>query len=538
MITNNKEAITLSDKKNNLSYPEKSNQNSTDVTSGSNRKDSLQISDYNLLSQVSMELKKDSQSNNNTNSEATSKATEQFTNQEQDFSKISNTKNNQDGFKTVKTMQFKELDKIVEEFILEDQPVQNKKLVRASSKSNLQENTVKVADDEVGTITQIDQEIFVKRKLRKTQKGWHKFKKQEIKQTRMNGLSNIVYKAEVNIQDTEDLELDDNTVIVRINRKDVVNEVNAFNPYNAQAQNYLESQRIGPKIIHEDKEIKCQKFIRGWQLQKKQMLEQNSRLWMMQPLADFLDNNVNPDDFGGKINQDHLIDDFKVLDILEDRVHFYELQEQEKLTQGDAMKVFDKEEIDFIKDLFKGFDKKDLFLVHGDCYYANCMYSEFLKSLTYIDFEYSCLNPFVSDIANIANESVFDYTVKNYPYYSYTPKKYTSDNDLREMIRALVCFWDNKGLRFKSENADEFESQLRNCKEFYNVDEKVIEHHLLILKKVAIHINFYYVLWTLWDLRNTEIELDYVLYARDRARAYMDSKEKYFKYLKETGSMI
>ena len=76
MITNNKEAITLSDKKNNLSYPEKSNQNSTDVTSGSNRKDSLQISDYNLLSQVSMELKKDSQSNNNTNSEATSKATE------------------------------------------------------------------------------------------------------------------------------------------------------------------------------------------------------------------------------------------------------------------------------------------------------------------------------------------------------------------------------------------------------------------------------------------------------------------------------
>ena len=65
-------------------------------------------------------------------------------------------------------MQFKELDKIVEEFILEDQPVQNKKLVRASSKSNLQENTVKVADDEVGTITQIDQEIFVKRKLRKT----------------------------------------------------------------------------------------------------------------------------------------------------------------------------------------------------------------------------------------------------------------------------------------------------------------------------------------------------------------------------------
>jgi len=118
----------------------------------------------------------------------------------------------------------------------------------------------------------------------------------------MAGLSNIVYKAEVNVEDTEDLEYNDNTVIVRILRKDVVNEVNAFNPYNAQAQIYLESQKIGPEAIFEDKEIKCQEFLRGWQLSKKQMLEQKYRLWMMQPLADFLNNNVNPDDFGGKIN--------------------------------------------------------------------------------------------------------------------------------------------------------------------------------------------------------------------------------------------
>ena len=166
------------------------------------------------------------------------------------------------------------------------------------------------------------------------------------------------------------------------------------------------------------------------------------------------------------------------------------------------------------------------------------MYSDSRKSLTYIDFEYSCLNPFVADIANIANETIFDYTEKNYPYYSYTPKKYTSDDDLREMIRALVCFWNNKELRLRAETADEFESQLKNCKEFYDIDKKLVEDHLLTLKKAAIHINFYYVLWTLWDLRNTEMELDYVLYARDRARAYMDSKKKYFRYLKERGNMI
>lgn len=177
----------------------------------------------------------------------------------------------------------------------------------------------------------------------------------------MAGLSNIVFKAEVNVEDCSDLEFNENELIVRILRKDVVNEVNAFNPYNSSVQSYLESQKIGPISIFEDKEIKVQEYLRGWQLQKDQMMEQKYRLWMMQPLADFLNNNVNPDDFGGKINLNHLIDDYKVLDILEDRVHFYDLQEQEKLTLGDALKVFDKEEIDFIKGLFKDFDKKDLF---------------------------------------------------------------------------------------------------------------------------------------------------------------------------------
>lgn len=100
--------------------------------------------------------------------------------QEPDFTLISNTTSNQEGLKTVKTMHFACFDKIVEEFMLEEEPVQNKKLVRANSKSNLLGNTVKVADDEVGTMTQVDQEIFVKRKLRKTLKGWHKFKKHDI----------------------------------------------------------------------------------------------------------------------------------------------------------------------------------------------------------------------------------------------------------------------------------------------------------------------------------------------------------------------
>jgi len=48
---------------------------------------------------------------------------------------------------------------------------------------------------------------------------------------------------------------------------------------------------------------------------------------------------------------------------------------------------------------------------------------------------------------------------------------------------------------------------------------------LLNFKKAAVSNNYFYVLWTFWDMRNTEIELDYILYARDRAKAYMRSKK-------------
>jgi len=64
------------------------------------------------------------------------------------------------------------------------------------------------------------------------------------------------------------------------------------------------------------------------------------------------------------------------------------------------------------------------------------MYSYFNKNLFLIDFEYSAPNPFVTDIANIANECVFDYMNK-YPYFNYYKNAYPTDNELKEMIRAL-----------------------------------------------------------------------------------------------------
>lgn len=65
------------------------------------------------------------------------------------------------------------------------------------------------------------------------------------------------------------------------------------------------------------------------------------------------------------------------------------------------------------------------------------------------------------------------------------------------------------------------------------IDAERVEKSLLSVKKAACLNNYYYVLWCFWDMRNTEFELDYILYARDRAKAYFRSKKSLMDYLEE-----
>jgi hypothetical protein len=137
------------------------------------------------------------------------------------------------------------------------------------------------------------------------------------------------------------------------------------------------------------------------------------------------------------------------------------------------------------------------------------------------------------DIANIANETVFDYAYPKYPHYAYVKKSYPSNDDLREMIRAFLVFWDNPELKISTDNAETFGEQLRQKPEFLKISSERIETSLLDVKKTACLNNYYFVLWCFWDMRNTEFELDYILYARDRAKAYFRSKKDLQDYLEE-----
>lgn len=350
-------------------------------------------------------------------------------------------------------------------------------------------------------------------------------------------MSNIVYLADGMADFLVEGDLDrPKHVVAKIKFPQQIGQENAFNPYTTQVQNFIENiSGIGPKILHEDSVYKFQEFIYNTSTSRADMCRQETRLWMMQPDCNFLRDtrNVPIEEYGGQVHLYHLIQDKDILGAIKRRMEGYNMQPEEMHTLEDALKCLEAQEEEFILSLFKDFPKEELYLVHGDCYYLNVLFDKNKKDLTFIDFEYSNLAPFTMDIANIANETVFDYEVTKYPNFTYSEEAYPSDDDLREMIRALMTFWDNKDLKFTAGTDVEFAEKLRATPEYAKIDAKRIESNFLEMKKAACLNNFYFVLWCFWDMRTSDIELDYILYARDRAKAYLRSKKDLLDYLRE-----
>lgn len=326
-------------------------------------------------------------------------------------------------------------------------------------------------------------------------------------------------------------------VVAKLKLRTAVDD-NSFNPYTETAQNYLESQLIGPLVLYDDEHIKIQEFIYNNPMSRDDMLQQNYRLWMMMPLADFLDNDAPKEMFGKKPNMKHLIEDYNLTDKLREKLRGYKLTEQEELKMKNSIKCLSQEEENFIQSVLgDDFKEEDLYLVHGDCYYCNALYDIKNQKLSYIDFEYACLNPMFSDVANFCNETVFDYTSKKYPYFTYDKHFYPKDDQVREMLRTLLMFWDNKHIRFENiKTPEEFEKKLKSTPEFHQIDEQRVEEALLLTKKCAVLNNYYYLLWTFCDLRNTDFDLDYILYARDRGDTYIRSKADLQEYMEKNNA--
>lgn len=266
-------------------------------------------------------------------------------------------------------------------------------LKKSTSKSDLLTEFLYNLADDVGTVAQSDQELLVKKYLKKYVKGWRALKKQDIFLKRLAGLSNVVYLAEANGDWLVEGDLDrPRHVIAKLKRTLEIGEENVFNPYTNSIQNFVENVcNVGPKILYEDNVVKFQEFIYNSAIVRADMCLQNYRLWMMQPACNFVQRtqNVPKEEYGGKIHLYHLLEDKNILSELKARMECYNMRREELHTLVGALECLEAPEEKFVLSLFKNFPQNQLYVAHGDCYYMNILYDQKNQGLCFIDFEYA-----------------------------------------------------------------------------------------------------------------------------------------------------
>ncbi|KAD3337843.1 hypothetical protein E3N88_33364 [Mikania micrantha] len=137
---------------------------------------------------------------------------------------------------------------------------------------------------------------------------------------------------------------------------------------------------------------------------------------------------------------------------------------------------------------------------HNDLQYGNIMIDEDTRSITIIDYEYACYNPFMFDIANHFCEMAAD-------YHTETPHalEYSKYPDLEERRRFLQVYLSSSGNH--PINLD-----INNILE--EVEKYTLASHLL---------------WGLWGVISehvNEIDFDYMEYAKQRFHEYWLQKPK------------
>ncbi|KAL7616876.1 probable choline kinase 2 [Lactuca sativa] len=139
---------------------------------------------------------------------------------------------------------------------------------------------------------------------------------------------------------------------------------------------------------------------------------------------------------------------------------------------------------------------------HNDLQYGNIMIDEDTRSITIIDYEYACYNPFMFDIANHFCEMAADYHTETPHVLEYT--KYPGLDERRRFLHVYLT----------SSSSGNQPSNLEVDKLLEEVEKYTLASHLL---------------WGLWGVISehvNEIDFDYMEYAKQRFQEYWLQKPK------------
>jgi len=351
--------------------------------------------------------------------------------------------------------------------------------------------------------------------------SWQDLSEKHTKIERMGGLSNTIWKVTAKAKKVEP-----KTVIYR-----------KFGAGGAivdrDRENYvikgLAKKGVAPRYFGGDEEHRVEEFCDSEMMEPTDLNEKTNRRKLTRLVAqlhsidfDKLDKTplflriLNGNDFTKSFHEKCKDDIFKPV---------------EKNLIKDIATLTSKEETEFLRGIApKG--KDSVAFSHNDMHSQNVLVLDKDHSFQLIDYEYSEYNYRGYDIANLFNETMFEYDTEESPHYNLDESKYPSDKELKDFIKYYLFFSKCDGEDFDLEQVlkhdsyrDEYVKKNHNVEEFNKEAEE-------IFKEVKVCAMFSHYFWSLWGIimsYNGDIKFDYVHYAKKRFELYQKCKENYLK---------
>jgi len=351
-------------------------------------------------------------------------------------------------------------------------------------------------------------------------KSWEKIAPDQIKFERLAGLSNVIWKVTA-----LDQLVSPRSVIYRKfgDHEEIVDR---------ERENYifteLAKKGLGPSYYGGDNHIRIEEFYESRALKPNEVNNKIIRRSVAKSLASL-----------HKVDLEELDKTPMFLKVLEQK-GLMKLVEEKSLKDifspieqkwlYEIISLIGEDEISFLMEILpKG--KDSVVFSHNDLHSQNILVLEKSQKIVLIDYEYSSYNYRGYDIANYFNESTIDYNNPEYPYYSIDEKKYPSDFDLIDFIKYYLFYFkfdEHKFDEILALNDDDYFKQI--IKENYSLDEfnAEIEEIFAEVKVCTMLSHYYWVLWSIVMSKNSDIQFDYLHYAKRRFEVYQKLKQEYY----------
>jgi len=260
---------------------------------------------------------------------------------------------------------------------------------------------------------------------------------EDIKVTRMEGWSNDVYK----------VESPTHTIVYKKIKQKGLSGI--FTRYEEKIKKIIKQNQFGPTPIFEDEDLVIEEYLEGVTLNAEDLHSHDTKLNLMEPLALYSKMDYSKEELNKKIILSEMIEK-GLLDMVEREIDVlvstpYISRSLISLARKLVKEIKEDEYLERL--LEKHNTTTELILCHNDFYHLNIIKQSNPGKIKIIDYEYSCVNPFGWDIANLITENVILYD-KDSENFVLRKEGFPSYDEVYEMVKAFT-------IRFKSNDIQE-----------------------------------------------------------------------------------